>query len=47
MNLLSFTLNLTIEADVGGGQEDGDEVGEHIGDRDLRPEDRDGEDDQG
>ena len=32
---------------MGGGQEDGDEVGEHLGDRDLRPEDRDGEDDQG
>ena len=38
---------LTIEADVGGGQEDGDGAGEHLGDRDPRPEDRDGEDDQG
>ena len=53
MNLWGFALYsenkilLTIEADVGGGQEDGDEAGEHLGDRDPRPEDRDGEDDQG
>ena len=29
------------------GQEDGDEAGEDHGHRDLRPQDREGEDDQG
>lgn len=44
--LILYTL-LTIEADVGRGQEDGDEAGEHHGHRYPRPQDRDGEDDQG
>ena len=44
----NFALTLlTIETDVGRGQEDGDEAGEHPGHRYPRPQDRDGEDDQG
>ena len=37
----------TIEANVGSGEQEGDEASEHRSDGDLWPQDRDGEDNQG